>query len=189
MRQKYTTEEILEKGLEVMILKGYNYSGLNELLKVSDIPKGSFYNHFKSKEDFGAQLIQFYGAKLYAHLESYVNNKELSPLNRIKTFYTDLIKVMARRGYTCGCLIGNMSQEVGDLNTTLSNAVNNELKKTKYLLEQTIKEAQEAGEVKNTDASEWADYIQNNWHGALLRMKTEQSEKPLQLFMEYTFSS
>ena len=185
MRRKYTTNEILEKGLDVMILKGYSHSGLNELLKVSDIPKGSFYNHFKSKEDFGVKLIHYYGENLHTHMRTFMENKELDPLKRIEAFYRDLLKSMTEKNFTCGCLLGNMSQEVGDISDALAEAVNVELISIKALLEKVLLEAKSQGQISVDDISGYADFIQNSWHGALLRMKSQRSSEPINQFLNY----
>ncbi len=186
MKQKYTVNEILEKGLEVMILKGYANSGINELLKVSDIPKGSFYNHFKSKEDYAVKLIKYYGDNLSRHMSKFIHDKRLPPLKRIEAFYKDLRKTMIRGNFTCGCLLGNMSLEMGDINDTLAKAVNIELEKTKKLLKEALTEAKSLQQIETEDVSGYADYIQNSWHGALLRMKSQRSPKPIDHFLKYT---
>ena len=48
-------EQILEAGLEVMFLNGYNGTGVKDIVEAAGIPKGSFYNYFESKEDFALQ--------------------------------------------------------------------------------------------------------------------------------------
>ena len=59
MRQN-TRQKILEVGAEIIHLKGYNHTGLQEILQAAGVPKGSFYNYFKNKEDFGLQVIDFF---------------------------------------------------------------------------------------------------------------------------------
>ena len=186
MKRKYTIEEILDKGLEVMIRKGYHHSGLNELLKVSDIPKGSFYNHFASKEDFGVKLVHHYGNNLHAYMQKYLANKRKTPINRIKAFYRSLMKSFEEKQFTCGCLLGNMSQEVGDMSEAIGKAVDQQLKRTQTLLSQNLQEAIDLGEIKPMDTAAYANFIQNSWHGALLRMKSQQSIQPLKDFLKFS---
>ncbi|HKB16750.1 MAG TPA: TetR/AcrR family transcriptional regulator, partial [Planctomycetota bacterium] len=48
-----TRERILEAGAEAIAEKSYEGCGLAEILERADVPKGSFYHYFGSKEDFG----------------------------------------------------------------------------------------------------------------------------------------
>ena len=43
---------LLEKGIELLWSKGYNATSVNNIVKEANIPKGSFYFYFNSKEDF-----------------------------------------------------------------------------------------------------------------------------------------
>jgi len=43
-----------------MHLKGYNDTGIQEIIDKAGLPKGSFYNFFKSKEDFGLLVIDYF---------------------------------------------------------------------------------------------------------------------------------
>jgi TetR/AcrR family transcriptional repressor of nem operon len=47
-----TKQRLLMTGAEIMHLKGFNHTGIQEILDKAGVPKGSFYNYFKSKEDF-----------------------------------------------------------------------------------------------------------------------------------------
>ena len=55
-----TIDTILEIGTDLILKNGYNNVGLNKILQAANIPKGSFYYYFNSKEDFGVQVIEYY---------------------------------------------------------------------------------------------------------------------------------
>ena len=61
MGYKHQAEDIINTGMELIRTKGYHNVGINEILKASNIPKGSFYNFFESKEDFARQVVAYYG--------------------------------------------------------------------------------------------------------------------------------
>ena len=44
-------KDILGRGLELILKKGYYGTGIQEIADSAGIPKGSFYNYFKSKEE------------------------------------------------------------------------------------------------------------------------------------------
>jgi len=51
-----TRKRIIETGAAIIHRKGFNHTGIQEILNAAKVPKGSFYNYFKSKEDFGLQI-------------------------------------------------------------------------------------------------------------------------------------
>ncbi|MEM7513995.1 MAG: TetR/AcrR family transcriptional regulator, partial [Bacteroidota bacterium] len=62
MGYKHQAEDIINTGMELIRTKGYHNVGINEILKASNIPKGSFYNFFDSKEDFAKKALNSYGS-------------------------------------------------------------------------------------------------------------------------------
>ena len=52
-----TREHILATGETLIRNRGFTAAGLTELLSVANVPKGSFYHYFKSKEDYGVALL------------------------------------------------------------------------------------------------------------------------------------
>lgn len=53
-----TRQHILDTGYQLIAQQGFSNVGLSQLLKHADVPKGSFYHYFKSKEQFGEALIK-----------------------------------------------------------------------------------------------------------------------------------
>jgi TetR/AcrR family transcriptional regulator, transcriptional repressor for nem operon len=63
MAIKSTRDHLIDTGLELMHRHGYNATGLIEILKAADVPKGSFHHHFGSKEDFAPPALERYTAR------------------------------------------------------------------------------------------------------------------------------
>jgi TetR/AcrR family transcriptional repressor of nem operon len=73
--QKQTTREnLLAQGVTLLMQQGYQGTGLKEILDAAQIPKGSFYNYFGSKENFGAEVIQHYINPFIHQLTRYLQN-------------------------------------------------------------------------------------------------------------------
>ncbi len=60
MNTKSTRDHLLDVGVELMHRNGYKATGLTEILQAAGVPKGSFYHHFGSKEDFAAAALEKY---------------------------------------------------------------------------------------------------------------------------------
>ena len=109
-----TRSALIETGMDIMLVKGYTNTGIQEILSALAIPKGSFYHHFESKENFAIEIIRHYDQFQTALLIEILRDSSRSPLQRLKlyceTYRTKLNAQECKRG----CLIGNLSQEMSD---------------------------------------------------------------------------
>ena len=92
MKRKIYREDILEAGRDLMFSRGYNDTSIKDITVQIGIPKGSFYNHFSSKEEFGLAVLQEYienGLKIH---QERLGQGDPSPLNRLIQFYLGMIE-------------------------------------------------------------------------------------------------
>tara|TARA_R110002050_G_scaffold202806_1_gene338030 strand:- start:28224 stop:28796 length:573 start_codon:yes stop_codon:yes gene_type:complete len=179
-----TKDRILTVGIDLFSKKGYHNVGLKEILAKAEVPKGSFYYYFDSKEDFGIQVINKHSSIGLFDYKTVLEDKSLSPKNRIIQLHIDKIDYFKNKACTEGCLMGNASNELSDVNESFRNVIAQEFNLWQNALETCIIEAQEAGEINKDIASKMlASFILNSWEGALLRMKCEKSIDPLQDFV------
>ena len=61
-----TRDRLVAEGMRQLMAYGYDGVGLGPLLKSVQIPKGSFYHFFRSKDDFVVAVIQAYDQKYRA---------------------------------------------------------------------------------------------------------------------------
>lgn len=187
MRRKINREDIIRKGLELIHLNGFNATGIKEITDAVDIPKGSFYNHFKSKEEFGLAVLKYYEQGTIRRLEAILQDTALTPLPRIRLFFEHLIERMQEKfDYRYGCLAGNFGSELGDVNPNLGKATFETLEAFKARFDACLREAVTAGELPpDTDTAELAEFITNSWQGALVKMKPSHNAYPLEVFLKY----
>ena len=175
-----TKQKILEAGAAIIHQKGFNYTGLQEILSAAGMPKGSFYNHFKSKEDFGLQVIDFFSDYFDQYSRDILEDRTRSPLSRLENLLDRFMDFFISKDYTCGCPVGNMAQELGDLSPVFLYLFSKALDKMVDKYTMMLSEAQAAGEIsKDLEVKEAANFIVAGWHGALIRMKVTKSIEPL----------
>ncbi len=75
---------ILKAGARIVLEKGFCDTGLSEVLEAAKVPKGSFYFHFKNKEDFGLQLVDTFAGALKAARDNVLRDESLTCLERIR---------------------------------------------------------------------------------------------------------
>lgn len=181
-------QKIIETGADIIHLKGFHHTGIQEILDATGVPKGSFYNYFKNKEDFGLQVIDHYVDQFFRLSGTILQDTSLSPINKLKKIFASFMDIFKARGYAYGCPIGNLSQEMGDLSPAFRERLKDAIDTIAESCRSLLEEAQQEGEIsKKLDLKEAAYFIISSWHGALLRMKVEKDLAPLENHYSFIF--
>lgn len=180
-RAEKKRQRAIEEGVQALIASGYRGTGLQEILDRAGIPKGSFYNYFASKEDFGRAAIEHYAASFSRELAARLAPGEEDPLDQLRNFFAAMIERFASEGFTMGCLVGNLAAEVADGSETCRLALQDATRAWRALFREVIERGQSRGSIRDdVAAEELADFVLNAWEGSLLRMKVEKSSEPLE---------
>jgi TetR/AcrR family transcriptional repressor of nem operon len=173
-------ENLLNEGVALLIRQGYHGTGLKEILDAVQIPKGSFYNYFGSKEGFAAEIIEHYITPYLTQLHRYLAESNGNSLEALQRYLDEGIVELERTEFKGGCLLGNLIGEVGDTSDVCRAALQIALNRYRDVWEIGLRRAQSEGSIRtDKTARELADLWVNAWQGALLRMKIEQSVAPL----------
>jgi TetR/AcrR family transcriptional regulator, transcriptional repressor for nem operon len=183
-----TKQRILFEGARLVHLKGFGSTGIQEILKAAGVPKGSFYFYFKSKEDFGLELIDFFREYIYGKWDVLDQMQELSPLQRLQGFFRWFLSLNERNGYKGGCPLGNLGQEMGDINERFQEKLRIVFAEFKSKIRSILVEAKEAGEIpESLPPEELSDLIYSTFHGALIQMKVSGSPDSMENFNHLFF--
>ncbi|MCB1621712.1 MAG: TetR family transcriptional regulator C-terminal domain-containing protein [Thiothrix sp.] len=186
----HTRDNLLRAGVQMLHGAGYSATGIKEIVDAVKVPKGSFYNYFDSKEDFGRAVVDFYFDSTLDSLRALLTNEKVPPLERLHGYFDERIQGFVQGDYARGCLLGNMSLEVADHSAAIRERLAMHFKTWSGLFEDCIAEAQATGAIRNPQpASLLAQFLLNSWEGALLRMRAEKSDTSLKQFTEVTFGS
>jgi TetR/AcrR family transcriptional repressor of nem operon len=185
--KQQTRQKLLDRGVAMLTEHGYHGTGLQELLAGVQVPKGSFYNYFASKEEFAAEAIGHYLEPFIRQLDDVLGRPELDALSALQRYFGNLIEELERRNYKGGCLLGNLIGEIGDTNDTCLAALRAAVHRYRDKLQEGLARGQREGTVRaDLSAEAMADLLCDGWQGALLRMKVEQSVRPLERFVGCT---
>ncbi|MEQ1636075.1 MAG: TetR family transcriptional regulator C-terminal domain-containing protein [Methylococcales bacterium] len=181
LEKQLKREQLLEQGVSLLMEQGYHGTGLKKILDTVQIPKGSFYHYFESKEAFGAEVVTHYIEPFIVQLAGHLNNPELDGLSALNTYFSELITAVGQGDFKGGCLLGNLMGEIGDTSDICRASLKQAVKRYRDLLAVGLAKAQREGTVRTDKTPErMADLLANTWQGALLRMKIEQSVAPIQ---------
>jgi TetR/AcrR family transcriptional repressor of nem operon len=183
-----TRHNLLQSGLRMIHAEGYSASGIQGIVERADVPKGSFYTYFASKEAFGTEVIDLYSERGQVKLRDFLCNRETAPLARLEAYFDDRISAFRSSNYARGCLLGNFSAEAADHSEKIRDSLARHFRAWSAIIESCLWEAGDQGAFSNEfPAALLADFIFNSWEGALLRMRAEKSDAPLLAFKQMIF--
>jgi TetR/AcrR family transcriptional repressor of nem operon len=183
-------EDILNAGLKVMFRAGYQGATVRDICAAAGAPHGSFTNHFRSKEAFAQEVLDRYFANLQGSVRKALDDKSLTPRQRLQR-YLDLISgVLAAAKWNRGCLIGDFSLETTSQSKLLRQRLEAIFQEWRAPFASCIAEAQTIGEIDSTfDPMDLAEFLLASWEGAILRMKVERGPAALERFQKIVFQN
>lgn len=179
-----TKQILLQSGYDIFIEKGYNGTGINDILKRAGVPKGSFYHHFSSKEDFLIQVLEYYLKSSAERMMPFIQDRSIPSLKRFTAYIESKLSEFEGNSYQGGCFIGNIGQEMSGTSDGVRDQVRFCMNAWHSAVEAFLIQAQEEKTIcPNHNTKELADVFVDGWQGALLRMKIERSIEPLTRFL------
>jgi TetR/AcrR family transcriptional repressor of nem operon len=180
-------EQLLSAGLDALRRKGFNATSVEDITEAAGVPKGSFYNHFESKEALGAAAVLKYREKNEAWKA--LRDTKGAPLIRLRKYFESLNERALKVESWSGCLLGNFAGELSDQSPLIREQVAAAFAAWSDEIALVIGEAQRAGAVsKNLPPKALAAFVIHAWEGAVLRVRVDKDRAPLQLFMKVVFS-
>lgn len=172
-----------------MLEGGWAATGVDKVLRSVDVPKGSFYYYFESKDDFGFALLDSYQAFYLKRLERcFGDSPDSQPrtlAQQMDAFLKESSDGMKRFRWRRGCLVGALGQELGALHTTFRRRLESSLVQWESILAAALQRAQARGELRGSlNADRMARSFWASWEGAVLRARLSRSPDPLVLAVE-----
>ncbi|MCM2250597.1 MAG: TetR/AcrR family transcriptional regulator [Geothrix sp.] len=184
-----TKQHLIEAGLRMLLEHGYNGLGIEALLKVAEVPKGSFYHHFRDKEDFALQVVDAYMAQVHAGLEACLRDQTRPPLSRVRGFFEATEQKYRDEGYL-GCLLGALGQELSGVSEAFRSRIEACLAFISGRMAACLDEARLAGEIQDgCDVQRLADLLVDCWEGAALRSRLRRDPTPLTTMLDFYLGS
>lgn len=177
--------QIIGTSIELMYLKGYNGTSVKDITDAAGIPKGSFYNYFKDKEDYVLYAMRYFNDEISKDFNLIGEDINIKPLDRIKGIFKKGIESAKTNGLNYGCFIGNITQEMGNISKSISLEARNIDETRVRLIYKNLIEASESGKLKKEiDLEVLSNAIITFWQGAQLRMKMNKNIEALDDFYE-----
>lgn len=184
-----TKQRLLAAGLAMLLEHGYNDLGIQALLVATTTPKGSFYHHFRDKEDFALQVIDRYMQGVHAGLDACLGDEARLPLERVRRFFEMTQRHYRKEGYM-GCLLGGLGQELSGVNAGFRRKIEACFAEIAARLAVCLEEARKRGDIPaDSKPRRMASLLVDCWEGAALRSRLRGNAAPLTAMLDFYFSS
>ncbi len=182
-----TRERILSIGQTLVSGRGFSALGLSEILTKAEVPKGSFYHYFQSKEGFGVALLERYFDNYLQHASILLQDERIPVAERLLTYFSNWRQIAA--GCECPnmCLAVKLAAEVADLSEPMRLALDKGMKRISTQIANTIRTAQSQAQFPaEINAAQLAESLYGMWVGASLLTKVSRSMTAMDLAYKQT---
>ncbi|KYF87134.1 TetR/AcrR family transcriptional regulator [Sorangium sp. So ce388] len=179
-------QHILEVAKPLLLRKGFTAVGLAEVLAAAQVPKGSFYHYFGSKEAFGEAVLEAYFADYLARMDALLAQPGTAA-QRLMVYFRDWIDSQTGDEAQGRCLAVKLGAEVSDLSESMRAALERGTRGVIERLARCIEAGRADGSLPaRPDAQAVAAALYQTWLGASLLAKIARHRAPLDTAMAST---
>jgi TetR/AcrR family transcriptional repressor of nem operon len=176
---KSARQTILETAQSIVGAKGFSAVGLNEILQAADVPKGSFYHYFHSKDAFGVVLLDTYFDHYVQGMAQLFDAPGLSQHAKLMRYWQCWIDNQTGCTDAGKCLAVKLGAEVSDLSEPMRLALDRGTSRTIALLADAIGRGVEDGSLTVTQAPQsLAQSLYALWLGTSVMSKITRTSAP-----------
>lgn len=176
---KSTRQAILDTAQLIVGRKGFSAVGLNEILQAADVPKGSFYHYFNSKDAFGVVLLDTYFDHYVKGIEQLFQQPELSGCAKLMRYWQTWVDNQTGCTDAGKCLAVKLGAEVSDLSEPMRLALDRGTARTIALLAQALLQGVEDGSLTvQQPPQRLAQRLYALWLGTSVMSKITRTSAP-----------
>jgi TetR/AcrR family transcriptional repressor of nem operon len=177
----------MEAAMASFRFNGYKSCTIEDIASKAGVFKGSFYNHFKSKEALAIEVTKRYVEEIVlAQLEL---EGPPSAIKRLRAHFEKIAAIQENLHYP-GCMMANFSAEIADLGPDLRSTLRDTVNQWCRSVAEVIRQAQAEGAVsKEMKADLLSRFLINSFEGALIRSRVLHNQEPYNDFLSVTFKT
>lgn len=184
-----TRQHLLDCGQQLIAAKGFVGVGLSEILGRAEVPKGSFYHYFGSKELYGNALLETYFADYLARLDVLFGQAGTTGAERLNHYLQRWMETQCCDDASTKCLIVKLAAEISDL----SDAMRSTMRQGTDSILERLAQCIAAGQVDGSICRSWppasaALWLYETWLGASLLAKLRRDDSALEAALQATRS-
>lgn len=176
--------KIINAAKQIMILRGYKATTVDEIIQQAGVAKGSFYHAFKSKEELAIAALIDYKEKGW---ELVTNGSDLNiedPAIRAIAF-VQYLEDKATEIWQHGCLLGSVAVEISDSSPLILNTIDQLLGEYEKAMALIFNQALRAKKIKNVSGRELGKQLMVVVEGGIISAKSHSDPKQLTISISH----
>ena len=173
-----TRSMILHKAFELIYVKGYQTTSIDDIVATTQVTKGAFYYHFKTKDEMGLAIINEVLKPTLASSFIEPLQGEQDPLDAIYNLMDSLLMKNEFLKVEYGCPASNFTQEMTPWNSEFNKALNELTREWTEAITATIERGKKSGVIrKEVNAKQVTTLVLSGYWGIRNLGKLENSKK------------
>ena len=169
---------ILQKAFELIYVKGYQTTSIDDIIATTKVTKGAFYYHFKTKDEMGLAIINEILKPTLTNSFIEPLQTEESPLEAIYNLMDNLLMKNEFLKVEYGCPASNFTQEMTPWNSEFNKALNELTQEWTKAITTTIERGKKNGTIrKDVNAKQVTIFVMSGYWGIRNLGKLENSKK------------
>jgi len=176
-KSEATRLNILRKAFELIYEKGYQTTSVDEIIATTQVTKGAFYYHFKTKDEMGLAIINELMRSSFQ--DTFIDPFQVSE-NPLDTIYNLMENILMENEFLkveYGCPTSNFTQEMAPWNIEFTKALNKLSTEWENAMIEAIEKGKKNGEVnQDINAKGVAVFVMSGYWGIRNLGKLENSK-------------
>lgn len=176
-KSEVTRQNILQKAFELIYSHGYQTTSVDEIIATTQVTKGAFYYHFKTKDEMGLAIINERMKPTFKNTFIEPFQSDVNPLDTIYNLMYHLLIENEDLKVEYGCPASNFTQEMAPWNIEFTKALNELSLEWEKAMINAIEKGKENGTIKSeVNAKEVTVFVMSGYWGVRNLGKLENSK-------------
>ena len=176
-KSEATRQNILQKAFELIYTNGYQTTSVDEIIATTQVTKGAFYYHFKTKDEMGLAIINERMRPTFKNTFIEPFQSDVNPLDTIYNLMHHLLMENEDLKVEYGCPASNFTQEMAPWNIEFTKALNELSLEWEKAMIDAIEKGKENGKIKSDiNAKEITVFVMSGYWGVRNLGKLENSK-------------
>jgi TetR/AcrR family transcriptional repressor of nem operon len=177
--KKFDLDEVIDKSIDVFLVKGYDATGIKDIVEATNVHPGSLYNAFGNKRQIYRRVLERF-IELSRFNETLAKAETAPPRKTIETLFDDLIEDGEHRGAAGHCLVSNAAMELGGTDREITEWLQGVFRESEDSFCRLIERGQAQGDFRSQrPPRELAQYLASTVQGMQLMARFEIDRRKL----------
>ena len=172
-----TRDRLIETARQLFLAKGYEATGIAEILREAGVNSGSLYYFFKTKEQLLLAVLDWYTANLCPEVIDPVFARVSDPLERVFGILDGYRMMLTMTDCRMGCPIGNLAIEMSEKSEEVREKIALNFENWRKVIRQCLIDAKERLPA-DLDRENLSVMVLSVMEGAVMQARAHRSLEP-----------